>query len=341
MWTNLGKAIITALVVIAAAELLARTTMGRVEFAHSYDESRNPNYRRAWPAFTEPRPREPNEKLIIVISNSQGFAHELKDADHCYTEQLEERLNQNNPDKSVTVANWSLGGVSGPEMLLLVARAIDHNPDMLLLITHSNPFSHHRLNNPLSFYLSDAGQFAYTQPIRNRLPGWFIRQHRVYDPATLLEAHSGLIQCRSTFIEQRHRRWHIASAAERPRRGKPKLYHAPEVRDSGDKMLRACVDVFRDVRPDSPVLLVNMPLCQPKWTEQAWPRLQSFGERMDAIAQKTQGVTAIDATEAIEYDLFLTHTHLSAQGHAQFADYLLPIVEQQLDFISNPAAQQP
>lgn len=327
MWIKLGSALATAVVVVLAAEGIARGVMSRVAFAHSYDESRNPNYRRAWPAFTEPRDRGSEERLVIVISNSQGFAHELKDPDECYTHQLEERLAVDGP---VTVANWSLGGASGPEMLLFAARAIDHDPDLLIIVTHSNPFSHHRLNNPLSFYLSDAGQLAYTDPIRDRLPGWFVRQHRVYDPATFLEAHSGLVQCRNTFIEQRHRRWHIAESADEPRRRKQRLYGAPEVRGSGDRMLKACVDVFREAHPDTPVMLVNMPLCRPKWTEAAWPRLQDFGARMQTLANNTPGVTAHNATEVVDLDLFITHTHMNAQGHIAFADYLLPLVKPQL-----------
>lgn len=341
MWINLGKAMVTALVVIIAAEWLAHGVMGRVEFAHSYDVSRNPNYRRAWPAYTEPRPRAANEKLVIVISNSQGFAHELEDADQCYPHLLEEELNRQDAGSQYKVVNWSLGGVSGPEMLLLAARAVDHNPDAVLLVTHSNPFSHKRLSEPLSFYLSDTGQLAYTQPVRDRLPGWFLRQHEVYDPATFLETRSGLVKSRNTFIEQRHRRWLIASADDEPRRGPIKRFNAPEVRNSGDKLLKACIDIIQESHPDTPILLVNMPLCESKWTEQAWERLQSFGQTMQDIAEQSPRVTAINASEAVAQDQFITHTHMSAPGHVRFADYLLPHVNSLLESSAVSTATHP
>ena len=341
MWIKLGTALLTALVVVLGAEALARGVMGRVAFAHSYDEPRNPNYRRAWPAFTEPRPRDADEKLVIVISNSQGFAHELKDPGQVYTHLLEAQLNKQVTDTKIKVLNWSLGGVSGPEMLLLASRAADHKPDALLIITHSNPFSHHRLNNPLSFYLSDAGQLAYTEPIRDRLPRWYRRRHRIYDPATFLEVQSSLVQCRNTFVEQRHRRWHIAEAADEPRRERQKRVPAPEVRGSGRNLLKACVEIFHAEQPGTPVLLMNMPLCRPKWTKQAWEEFQSFSQMMLEIEDELAHVTAIDATKAIPNDLFLTHAHMSAQGHIAFADYLLPVVKELLEYTTAPSPPAP
>jgi hypothetical protein len=331
MWAKLGKAFFTALIVVLVAELIARGMMGRVEFAHSYDVSRNPNYRRAWPAFTEPRPRGADEKLVILISNSQGFAHELEDESLIYAHLLEEQLNKTGSGNRVTIANWSLGGVSGPEMLVLAARAVGHEPDLLMLVTHSNPFSYKRLEQPLSFYLSDVGLLAYTQPVRLRLPSWFLRKHWVYDPATFLGAHSGLVRWRNTFTEQRHRRWLIAPKSGEPRNKPRKLYSAPEVRGSGQRLLAAWVDVFREDRPDTPVLMVNMPLSQPSWTPQAWARLQKFGRAMQGLAESNPGVTAIDAIDAIDPAMFLTRTHLSARGHAEFAEYLLPTVADRLD----------
>jgi len=337
MWTRLGKAVLTAIVVVITAEMMARAVMGRITFAHSYDEPRNPNFRRAWPAFTEPRPRGPEEKLVILISNSQGYAPELEDGTQCYAHQIQVQLNEYDPEHHYTVANWSIAGASGPEILLLTARAIDHDPDLLMIVTHSNPFSFARANMKLSFIISDSNQLAYIRSVRDRLPDWVRREQRELSPALFLESHSGLIRLRDVFVEQREGRW-VPRQLNPSRRMSPyrrRLPRAPKVRQGGEKMFNAVVHTFREGRPDTPVLVVSMPLCQSKWDPQSWPGLHGFGHRMqEMLAEGFPGdpkITLVDAIDAIDPTLFITQAHMTPRGHTEFSQYLLPHVRASLD----------
>lgn len=101
-------------------------------------------------------------------------------------------------------------------------------------------------------------------------------------------------------------------------------------------MLQALVDTFRRGQPDAPVLIVSMPLCEPKWTPGTWPRLHNYGKHMRELLQDRPGVTVVDAIDAIDHKLFLTHAHLNEQGHADFSRYLLPHIADMLDLSLGP-----
>ena len=106
-----------------------------------------------------------------------------------------------------TVANWSIGGASGPELLLLAARAAAHNPDLVMLVSHSEPFAYNRANMPLSFYISDSNQLACITDVREHLPRGY--RERLVEPGfgLRLEYHAALLRLRGAFIEQRDARW--------------------------------------------------------------------------------------------------------------------------------------
>ena len=337
MWTRLGKAVLTAVLVVMVAELAAQAAFSRIEFAHSYDEPRNPNFRRAWPAFTEPRTRGPNDKLIILISNSQGYAPELHDGEQCYAHQLQMLLNEPDSGHRYTVANWSIGGGSGPEMLLLAARAIEHKPDLLMLVTHSEPFTHTRVKLELSMHISDSNQLACDPEVRASLPDWFRTKLGRPDIGLYLESNSCLMRLRSTFVEHRERRW-VPRQQNVERDKGPHLAplgRASRVRRSGVAMIDSIARTFREGLPDTPVLVVSMPLCGSKWDPRSWPGLHGFGDLASQVLNDgfpdDPKITVIDAVDAVDQDLFITRTHMVPEGHAAFSQYLLPHVRTCLD----------
>ncbi len=322
---KLLKATLTAVAVVLVAELAARAVVARQPLAHSYDFSRNPNYRRGWVAWTEPRPREPDERLIVLISNSQGFAPEIPEDERIYSARLARRLDEAEPTHRHIVANWSIGGGGAPEMVLLAARAVEHRPDLLMVVTHNTPFTRKRARDPLSFYISDTIELAYLDSVRDRLPGWFLRAHRACDPGTFLAAQSGLVQLRNRWIEHRDRRW--VREARPPRIDLADRDHGnAAVGQSGDLRLRLLVNVFRSGCPDAPVLLVNMPLYEPGWKPHVWPALAEFDDRMAGVVEGVPGVTVLNAVNVVGHDRFYTHTHMTAQGHEAFARWLTPRV---------------
>jgi hypothetical protein len=337
MWTKLGKTLLVALLVVTTAELVALAALGRVEFAHSYDEPRNPNYRRAWPAFTAPRPRGPNEKLVILISNSQGYAPEIQDAELVYARRLQVQLNEQDPAHRYTVANWSIGGASGPEMLLLAARAVDHDPDLFMVVTHSEPFTYTLVRLKLPAFISDSNQLMCDRSIRNRMPAWFLKEKGEPDLALTLESRSGLVRLGAAFVEHREKRWvaRQLNLNRAPGPGSTQQQGAARVRKRGERLFRTVIRTFHERRPDTPVLVVGMPLCEPLWRPDSWPGLHDFGGQMrDVLAQRFPDdpwITVVDAVDEIDEDLFITRAHMSPQGHAEFARFLLPHVRTCLD----------
>jgi len=267
---------------------------------------------------------------------SQAYAPELVDGDQCYAHQLQLLLSEQDPGHKYTVANWSIGGASSPEMLLLASRAVDHDPDLLMIATHSRPFISSRAKMNLSSLISDSSQLAYDRSIRDRLPGWFQRQQGRYSPDLFLESHSGLVRLRDIFVELREKRWvprqlnpsHLTT----PKRSLPR---APKIQGSGKLIFSALIHTFHDDRPNTPLLVISMPLCQSKWDPKTWQNLHDFGSLMKELLVKgfpdDPTITTIDAVDVIDESLFLTQAHMKPQGHVEFSQYLLPYVQASLN----------
>ena len=335
MLKPVATAALTALILILLAETAARSILGGVPLPHSFDTPRNPNFLRAWPAYTAPRGRAPDEKLIILISNSQGYAPELEDASQVYAHRLQTLLNEQDPTHKYIVANWAIAGASGPEFLLLAARAVDHDPDLLMVVTHSNPFTNGRVNPDLSFYISDCNQLIYDDSIRERLPNWFLNRHDAWSAALYLEAHSGLVGIHDLYTEQREGRWEPRQRHRRaPAAHRKNLPRAPKVKQAGSRLFTEMIRVFRTSRPNTPILLISMPLCESRWAPATWDNLASFGqwvqERIDQDFPDDPTIEVVDALKAIDESQFITQAHMTPQGHDQFARYLLPHVRELL-----------
>ncbi|MBN1672797.1 MAG: hypothetical protein JXR37_17265 [Kiritimatiellae bacterium] len=100
---------------------------------------RNPHFRRAWAEHVSSAfPRQPGERLIVIISNSQGYGRELDDA-QTYPRLLEGKLAErlNGP---VRVLNWSVPAGVGVEYVLLGAAAARLAPDVLMLVAGPGNF---------------------------------------------------------------------------------------------------------------------------------------------------------------------------------------------------------
>ena len=82
-------------------------------------------------------------------------------------------------------------------------------------------------------------------------------------------------------------------------------------------------------------MIVSIPLCEPAWNPRTWPRLVEFNGRISALVEDVPGVTVLDAIDAVDHDLFYTHSHMSPVGHDAFAAWLMPHVVERLD--STPA----
>jgi hypothetical protein len=111
------------------------------------NSKRNPGLKNFWVEHTyQTNLKQLGEALVIVISNSQGYAKGLPDH-QIYPSLLEQSLNSN-PASPVRVLNWSIWGGKGPEFILLAAAASRLNPDALILVAGAESFSaRHMIQN--------------------------------------------------------------------------------------------------------------------------------------------------------------------------------------------------
>ncbi len=322
--------------VILAAEGIATWWMSRVEPPHTYETVRNPHCRRDWINYTQPRDRG-DTPLVIVVGNSQAFAPEIADEELIYTAVLERRLHEFY-DPSVKVANWSAGGISGPEMLMLCARAAQHKPEVLVLVTHSRPFSRPRVHNELDFYNTDINQLAYLPEVRELLPNRFIRHHEAYHPTNAASAHLSLIQAHNLYVEPRRQRWSedFEPPKRQPRR---RSYGAPRMDNYGRWLIRQCVHIVRQQSPETRILLVNMPLAQWYIDELSYERFVLFERLMrretarvrhndlTQLGPGMENVVVLQGIRAVPGTWFYSATHMKPDGHTVFGRWLQPYVQ--------------
>jgi len=321
------QAIVTALLVVTAAELLASMVVFGLS-SHSYSTDRNAHAAWFWPQYTLPRPRAADERLVIVISNSQGDARELKAAE-AYPAMLERLLNESDRARTYAVANWSAPGIHSPEMTVLAARAAEHRPDAVLLVSFSQNFQDFGRRAPFAASKSDIGHLAYLPQVRQHLSPWFLKRFRITSRRTWLAARSCLLQLHEAFV---------GLVKGRTMRHAYLLEARPWTKASS-RQLDEFYLTFREGLPTTPLFVVNMPLNPKRFVPQTWPHVEQFDERVHAQIGGRPGVTVLDAATLVAPRHFLAATHLDAEGHEVFARWLLPYLKDALDANDDVMAQ--
>lgn len=324
-WRGPAVAACAALLTLGLLELGARAVLAALRSPSSYEAARNPNFLRGWVEYTTPRPRAAGERLIVLISNSQGFAHEYEDAAVSFPSRMREALSRMRPAERWTVLNWSVPGGQGAEMAVLGARAAAHRPDLVIYVVHTVNFtgsvSMRGKTRPLTYGISDVGELAYFGSVRRRLSAEFLERFQVSDPTTWLMAHVGLVRLRSRIIEPREGAW-TWKLGERPIEAQPAPWKAGAWTAEADALLRECVRAPRRGRAKPPVAVVSMPLRRPSYLPEDWAERARFSKRARAALARERGVTVIDAVGLVEPSLFCTHTHLRPEGHRVFGEWL-------------------
>jgi hypothetical protein len=346
---QLAAAILAACVTLLAADAALSVLASLAATPHSYDVPRNPHFRRGWSAYTEPRDRPNATRLVIVISNSQGFLRENPDGALAYPALLEAELDRSEAT-DVIVANWSIAGGQSPEMIVLAARAAQHQPDAVLLVTSAGNFSPVWGSEPLSYWLSDVTGLAYDPEVRAQLSESFLERTSADDPLGWFAARSGIGRARRRFIEKRDEAWtwretaptRLGDVLERTldQRGEgftlgvgaTTKRHDPGSDSPGEterergmaSLLGDFVDTLHATSPETLLLVVSMPIARPEQPGALWQAAASFGDTAARALDGRPGVTVVDAVEVVDPELFVHATHLHPAGHRRFADWLLP-----------------
>jgi hypothetical protein len=296
---------------------------------------RNPGFRRGWYEYVGATPpRAPNEKVILLLSNSQGYGREV--AEH---ETVAGRLQALLATESRTtrVVNWSLPGGQYFDFAVLAAAAQDLRPDMIILLAPSALFC--------SPDVPRAGTETWTTDVHQLLTRTAIR--RRMQPADLSPRLSvslwGDIILGRAWPPWRWRRRPVAWLATMPAlrpllpnehdttwifprppgrtRGAPR---APSKRTflAPDRTLvlapapaQRLLDQLQRAAPR--VLLVDQPRVA-SWHTQpdpAWPALEELA--------RARGIECLRLRDLVPDEEFVSATHLSAEGHDRLARRLL------------------
>lgn len=350
---SLGIAVLAACLTLLAADSALRVLVSLVPTAHSYDVPRNPHFRRGWRDYTSPRERPEGSRLVIVISNSQGYLRENRDGALVYPARLEALLDQELPGE-VIVANWSVAGGQAPEMIVLAARAAQHRPDAVVLVAGAGNFSAQWARYPLSFWLSDATSLAYDPGVRARLPAAFLERTSADDPLGWFDALSGMGAARRRFVEERDEAWTWRDRAPGELEARGRLFEAhgeaftlgarrgdrdlsseaapidPARAEMTMLLLGEFVRSLRETSPETRLLLVGMPFARPARPGALWRAAAAFTPVAERALADVRGVEVVEALAAVPTDLFVHETHLQPEGHALFARWLLPHVRRAL-----------
>ena len=309
--------------VVAAAALLVAEGMARAlppSPLHCSLTDRNPAVRYGWPGWTAPRPRPEEQELVVVISNSQGFAPELDDPSRTWPAQLERRLLAGGER---AVYNWSLNAARGPELAVLAAAAGRHAPDLVLVVAGSGTFGQAQATWRVGFRANDLKDMLADPAVAGRLPGGLaeeLRRKVGLRWTDHLRARSGLVRLRDRLplLEKG-----IAQVAQEAPEDIASAGATGAVGEAGDALLDGLVQAA-----GAPVLFVGQPLgpgasemdraARDVFIERTAARWGSPGSDLDAAV--------LDAADAVAPSRFLSLTHLDAAGHRDFADWLAPHV---------------
>ncbi len=310
------RAGVTALLVLGFAEAAARLGLALVA-PHAYEVARNP-HAGLWQQYTAPRARRPDERLVILLTNSQGHTRSDALAQQLYPVRLEALLNQADPRQGYIVANWAYPGASGHDLIVFAARAAAHRPDAVLLVTYSRNFTYVLDGQVLEDAGTDVHHLAYRRQVRRHLSPWFVRQFHATHPHAWLAAHSRLAQLHETVVALVKGR--VAADA------RPALTRAAPWTDSADRLLEELYQTLRNGLPETPLLIISMPVGLDHYTPESPPHLAEFARQATVQFGRRPGVMVLDASTLLEPRLCSDETHLEPEGHALFAEWLFPHV---------------
>lgn len=301
---------------IFAAELGVGLLLRDVEKPSSYTGHRNPHLRRDWTAFTAPKPGPKEEYRVILISNSQGFLRERSEGELTYAGRLETALRAGGYGEGAEVLNWSVPGASAQELIVLAARAVAHEPDVVMLVSYNNNFSVGAGGRRLASGGSDIPHMGYLPEVRRFLPGRFLDRADAYDGLDWLGAHSNLIRWRNRNMEPEE--WVFV-----PREPGPNapLRTFSLTKNVMPELLEDFLTAATAGETVPEVLLVSMPLNHEQF--KGFENVGQFAEVAQAAADKIHPQAQVhDASQLYPPEDFYGGRHLRLSGHEKFAAYL-------------------
>jgi hypothetical protein len=346
-----GAAVSCALILVVLAEAtLPRLLYERLDPARRY--GRNPHLRRDWDNYIGVTSASHDPEIrVLLVSNSQGNGPEYPDR-VIYPWLLQDALNEGRSGPPVRVVNWSFGPNRVPEAVMLLARAQDLRPHLVLTVFHPTWFQKPDYEiqgkpTPLAMFPGDVVDTAWLY--RNRLPEAFDAHYvrpitavsavfarywptyRYRDlPISWLQANVPWFEA---FVpEGEWAAWFLSGRARRSR-----LQAQPVARPFEHTPHPALMQMFADVagRLDARRVFVFQPHYYKLLQESDVPAVVTRG-------LEAKGFEVWDMSHTVPWQEFLEgqNIHLADDGHRTFARALAERVRPLVDAIGATATRR-
>lgn len=313
---------------------------------------RNSTLLRGWPEYTS---RSNSDNGVILIGNSQAIGQEFHDTDKIYASAINTRLN----DLGFTFQNWSISGLRIDQMEMLILKAIQQKPRLIVFSLAASNINNHKLYEytrditDLHLTLSEPSNlselpnnfFFDTFHIKDWLIGFFQRYSAIgrsrIDLFDSVAEGSHSKKHKFLFGHKRSQRALInvdrIEISARKRNIRP--LQAPMTADIWERQFESqrlpTFEAFykhlekRLEKHDIKLLWVWMPFAEREDTKPLLAGMQRFYKRVCNTIQLSQH-DCYDLSGSVNNDYFLSadvSSHLTEQGHKEYAAKLMPIIE--------------
>jgi len=338
-------------------ELAAYALLPYRSHPHAGEVYRNPTDKRAWPEFVSGGAAA-DKRLVVLISSSQAVGKEMQEAEKIYFAILKNALEKEFP--SVSIENWSSGGIRTVDLDLLTLRAAERRADLVVFVLASVNFDPPSKLN-LGYPQSDIDLLA------GRPSSWAHLEDTVFYPSLTvhdiakrcLTLESSLLRSRNDALDamalaipsRKHGSvfGHVISPGTRLDAYRGEGPAAPPEREdylvSGKKLgglkpseLDERLATFRSFHltarrrfSDGNIraVWVWMPIARDIFDEETIAAMESFNREASEIIRGA-GADVFDLTWSIPTERFLTRSHLDERGHGLMAGMMLEILEDEL-----------
>lgn len=134
---------------------------------------------RGWSEYVAVTNQPTNTARLVIITNSQGYAGEERDAEKIYTRELAKILNQNPPHGFAKweVLNLSADGMTSIEYMILATYLQQYQPTLVLAVTGFADYRSEHSDAGFSFCRSDIPRLSTRWSVAAALPASYWWRH--------------------------------------------------------------------------------------------------------------------------------------------------------------------
>lgn len=318
--------------------------------------NRNERIKRGWPEYTSGE-RIKGTKHIIFIGTSQSFGDEIEDDKKIYPSII--RQNFLDEGIQVTLENWSLGGIRTVDIEMLLLKAIQKKPDLIVLGLDVSNFDRNS-NRNLTFPNTDVNLFLADPRIFSSMKNSLLNHPLDEDIRIrkIAERYLPLVRSRTKVHTQIAQKFDLSNEDQLFYFGNPVTrgvipdinvvknyrdvlmfrhrktpYFIIDKQEMGEKYFAAkrftTLLKERLKGSDIKVMYSWIPLSYQHWDKGEFNKIKKFRKTMKTWNAK-EGIADYDFLEAIPDSDFITVSHLKLNGHSKIAKLIYPAIKNEL-----------